>query len=484
MYAHVLRGKLKRVVPDDNDAINETWLSDRDRFSYEGVYSDDRLVQPMVRTDGKLQPATWEEALQAATEGLHRIVQSDGGEALGAWVSPSATVEEAYLTAKIVRYLGSNNIDHRLRRRDFRGQESEASIPTLGFHIADIEELKTILVVGSNLRKEVPLLAHRVRKAAVGGASVSIINAEEYEFLFPVAQHVVNEDVDFVAELTAVIDGTGEAQQAIAESLAGSSDGNSSDASSSDKKPAAILLGHMALRHPAYAEILQAALKLADVTGARLGIISEGANSAGAAYAGALPHQGPAGAGVAQPGLDLGQMLASPVKALLLTGVEPEFDCTDDVAALNALHDAEFVVALTPWLTASALEHADVVLPIGTFAETSGTFVNAAGDWQGFAGLVRPVGDCRPGWKVLRVMGNLLDIEGFDYDSSEAVRDELLGLEGSLSGYSSAELESSAAVTVKPADLDVPIYSVDALTRRATSLQQTVDARIDWRKSA
>ena len=187
---------------------------------------------------------------------------------------------------------------------------------------------------------------------------------------------------------------------------------------------------------------------------------------------------------VAQPGLDFGQMLASPVKALLLTGVEPEFDCTDDVAALNALNDAEFVVALTPWLTASALEYADVVLPVGTFAETSGTFVNAAGDWQSFAGVVRPVGDCRPGWKVLRVLGNLLDIEGFDYDSSEAVRDELLALEGSFSGYSSTELEPTAAVEVKAADLDVPIYAVDGLTRRATSLQQTVDAEIDWRKSA
>jgi NADH-quinone oxidoreductase subunit G len=428
----------------------------------------------MVRRDGKLQPATWEQALQAATEGLHRVVQADGGEALGAWISPSATVEEAYLTGKIVRYLGSNNIDYRLRRRDFRGQEAEATIPTLGLHVADIEDLKSILVVGSNLRKEVPLLAHRVRKAAVGGAAVSIINAEEYDYLFPVAQHVVNNDADFAAELAAVIEGAGEAQQAIASSLA----------RSSGEEPSAIFLGHMALRHPAYAEILQAALKLAQTTGASLGIIPEGANSTGVAYAGALPHQGPAGAGVAQPGLDLGQMLASPVKALLLTGVEPEFDCADDVAALNALNDAEFVVVLSPWLTASALEYADVVLPVGTFAETSGTFVNAAGDWQSFAGVVRPVGDCRPGWKVLRVMGNLLDIEEFDYDCSEAVRDELLGLEGSFSGYTDADLESTTALKIKPADLDVPIYSIDALTRRAISLQQTVDAEIDWRKSA
>jgi NADH-quinone oxidoreductase subunit G len=470
MYAHVLRGKLKRVVPDDNDAINETWLSDRDRFSYEGIYSDDRLAQPMVRVDGKLQPASWEEALEQAAQGLHKVVQADGGEALGAWVSPSATVEEAYLTGKIIRYLGSNNIDHRLRRRDFRGQEAEASIPLLGMPVDEVEQLDNILVVGSNLRKEVPLLAHRVRKAAAAGASVSFINPETYEYLFPVTEYVVNDGADFTAELTKVLNATDAASQAIASSLG---EGN-----------AAIFLGHMALRHPAYAEVLQAAVKLAEKTGARLGIISEGANAVGASYAGALPYQGPAGAALANPGLDLGQMLASPVKALLLTGVEPEYDCADDVAALNALNDAAFVVALSPWLTASAREYADVILPVGTFAETAGTFVNAAGDWQSFTGVCRPVGDCRPGWKVLRVLGNLLDIEEFDYDTAEDVRDELLGISASLKNFTGAELESAAAVTVRPADLDVPIYAVDALTRRATSLQQTVDADIDWRKSA
>jgi NADH-quinone oxidoreductase subunit G len=470
MYAHVLRGKLKRVVPDDNDAINETWLSDRDRFSYEGIYSDDRLAQPMVRVDGKLQLASWEDALEKAAQGLHKVVQSSGGESLGAWVSPSATVEEAYLTGKIVRYLGSNNIDHRLRRRDFRGQEAEASIPGLGMSVADVETLDNILVVGSNLRKEVPLLAHRIRKAAIDGAGVSFINAETYDYLFPVAQYIENDNADFHAELMNVLNESDAASKAVLESLA--------------TGDTAIFLGHMALRHPAYAEILQTALRLADKTGARLGIISEGANAAGASYAGALPYQGPAGVELADPGMDLGQMLASPVKALLLTGVEPEYDCADDVAALNALNDAAFVVALTPWLTASAREHADVVLPIGTFAETAGTFVNAACDWQSFTGVCKPVGESRPGWKVLRVIGNLLDIENFDYETSAEVRDELLGLSASLKNFALTDLDAAAAVTVRPADLDVPVYAVDALTRRATALQQTVDADIDWRKSA
>ena len=470
MYAHVLRGNLKRVVPQDNDEINETWLSDRDRFSYEGIYSEDRLLQPMIRVDGKLQQASWEEALEKAAQGLHKVVQADGGESLGAWVSPSATVEEAYLTAKIVRYLGSNNIDHRLRRRDFRGQECEATLPGLGMPIAEVEKLDTILVVGSNLRKEVPLMAHRLRKAAINGASVSFINPEAYEYLFPVSNHLVNEDADFAAELEHVLNATGDAAREVADSLAA---GN-----------AAIFIGHMAQRHPAYADILQAAIKLATKTGAQLGTITEGANAAGAGFAGALPYQAAAGAKVSNTGLDLGQMLASPVKALLLTGVEPEFDCADDVAALNALNDAEFVVSMTPWLTASAREYADVVLPIGTFAETAGTFINAAGDWQSFTGVCRPVGDCRPAWKVLRVMGNLLDIENFDYASAAEVCEELRSLSAIDKACEQTELDAAAPVSVKPADLDVPIYAIDALTRRAVSLQQTVDADIDWRKSA
>ncbi len=470
IYAHVLRGKLKRVVPQDNDAINETWLSDRDRFSYEGIYSDDRLAQPMIREGGKLRSASWEEALAKAAEGLNKIALQDGGEQLGAWVSPSATVEEAYLTGRVLRHLGSNNIDYRLRRRDYRGQEAEATMPTLGVSIADVENQKSILVVGSNLRKEVPLLAHRVRKAALAGGAVSFIDPASYDYLFPVHQQVVSKEADFLAELNAVLNGNGSVQAAMTDSL--------------KQGPALILLGHMAQHHPAYAEILQAALKLAEQTGATLGVISEGANAAGVAYAGALPYLGAAGSTVMNTGLDLGEMLGSPVKGLLLMGVEPEYDCADNVAALNALNDAEFIVSLTPWLTDSAEEHADVILPVGTFAETSGTFVNAEGTWQSFAGVARPVGECRPGWKVLRVLANLLDVPGSEYDSSEAVRDELQQLDGQQKAYGAAKPEQATAVKVKASDLNVPMYSTDGLTRRATSLQQTVDAVVDWRKTA
>lgn len=475
IYAHVLRGRLKRVVPAINESVNETWISDRDRFSYEGIYSGDRLQNPMVREDGKLRAAGWDEALERVAAGFKQIAVNDGGSAIGAWVSPSATTEEAYLTGRILRHLGSGNIDHRLRRRDFRGQSGEALLPGLGTTIAAVEQQDALLVVGSNLRREVPMLAHRVRKAALNDAVVSFINAERYEYLFPVAEYVVADNVDFVGELNQVVaaaEGKGgeAAHRAIADSL---------------RQPSAsILLGLMALRHPAFADVLAAARRLAEVTGASLGLITEGANSAGASYAGALPHRGPAGSTVSAAGKDLGQMLASPLKAMLLMAVEPEFDCADVVGAMNALADAEFTVMLSPWLTHSAREHADVVLPVGTFAETSGTFVNAEGSWQSFGGVAVPVGDARPGWKVLRVLGNMLDMPGCDYDSSEAVRDELHALQSSEPEAADGQLEPLPEVAITAENLDVPIYAVDGLVRRATALQQTVCAAPEWRKSA
>jgi len=475
IYAHVLRGRLKRVVPRDNESVNEAWVSDRDRFSYEGIYSKDRLDTPMVREDGKLRVASWEEALQKAATGLKQISANDGGDALGAWVSPSVTVEEAYLTGRLMRHLGSGNIDHRLRRRDFRGQQSEALSPGLGTTIADVESLNSVLVVGSNLRQEVPMLAHRVRKAALNGAAVSFINAADYDYLFPVANSVVDTAADFVAALNAVADaaegkGGSEADKAIADSL--------------KQDSAGIILGLMALRHPAFAEVLVSARRLAGITGASLGQITEGANSAGVAYAGALPHRGPAGSAVSATGLDFGQMLASHRKGLVLFGVEPEFDCADAVGATNALAEAEFMVELSPWLTAAAREHADVVLPVGTFAETSGSFVNVEGSWQSFTGVASPLGESRPAWKVLRVLGNMLGLPGSNYDSSENIRDELHAMETVEPQPESAALEVLAEFAVTAEDLDVPIYASDGLVRRAESLQQTQVAMPEWRKTA
>lgn len=476
IYAHVLRGRLKRVVPRDNDAINETWLSDRDRFSYEAIYSDDRLQQPMLRVDGKLCAVTWDEALQAAAEGLGSIAENYGGNVLGAWVSPSATVEEAYLAARLLRHLGSDNIDHRLRRRDFRGQAAEAVMSGLGMPLAAVDELRGLLIIGSNIRKEVPLLAHRVRKAALAGAAVSLVNAAACPVLFPLLSEVLTEKADFVSELQALI--------AAAEQPESASAVRQAIIASLTQTHAAIWLGHAAGRHPAWAEILQLAARLAELTGAQLGQITEGANAAGVSFAGALPHRDAAGASRPQPGNDFSQMLTSPLRGLVLLGVEPEFDCADHVGAMNTLATTDFVVSLSPWLSANDIQHANVVLPVGTFAETAGTFVNVAGDWQSFTGVAQPVGESRPAWKVLRVLGNLLHAEAFDYSSAEAVRDELRGLKVHVPPVTTSDLDVADGLTLRPAELDVPIYAVDGLVRRAMALQRTLDAAPDWRKSA
>lgn len=472
IHAHVLRGKLKRVVPCDNEGLNETWLADRDRFSYEGIYSADRLSTPLVREKGKLREASWEEALAAAATALQVARDDDGGSALGAWLSPSATVEEGYLISRLMSHLGSANIDYRLRRRDFRGQGNDALLPGLGMPLAAVESAAGILVVGSNLRHEVPILAHRVRKAALAGAKVGFVNAADYEYLFPVAESIIRPDADFAAALTTLVKAAegapaSDAERALLDGLAADS--------------GVILLGHMAQRHPDYAAVVVAAERLAELTGAHLGFVTEGANAAGLALAGALPHRGPAGSVPAAKGRDFGQMLAAPVKALLMLGIEPEYDCTDAVGAMNALASADAVVALTPWLTGSARDHADVVLPIGTFAETSGTYINVSGDWQSFTGVATPLGEARPAWKVLRVLGNLLEVPEFDYASSEAVRDDLAALEVHEPQRAVVDLSFTSSVAVTAADLEVPIYSVDGLVRRAAALQQTRDAEPEWR---
>jgi len=472
LHAHVLRGTLKRVVPCENERINETWLADRDRFSYEGIYSHDRLQMPLLREDGKLREASWDEALEAAAAGLQRVRQADGGSALGAWLSPSATLEEGYLTSRIMSHLGSANMDFRLRRRDFRGQGNEPLLPGLGCGLADVEAATGILVVGAHLRHEVPIVAHRVRKAAVAGAAVSVLNTEDYEYLFAIRQRLIKPAADFVAGLSALVSAAEDKAR----------DSAASDIVATLRTDSGlILLGHMAQRHPDYATVAMLAERLGELTGAQVGVLTEGANAAGLTLAGALPHRGPAGTVPAAKGKDFGQMLAAPVKGLVLLGAEPEYDCADAVGAMNALAAADTVVALTSWLTGSARDHADVVLPIGTFAETSGTYINVAGDWQSFGGVARPVGEARPAWKVLRVLGNLLDVPAFDYATSAAVRDELAAQDLRQPEFEAVDLSAGAAVSVTPADLHVPIYAIDPLVRRATALQKTRDAAPEWR---
>ena len=487
LFGHSLRGRLMRVVPRHNEAINETWIADRDRFSYEGIYADDRLQTPQIRRGDSWQSADWEAALEQASVALTDIATRHGAQSIGALASPSCTVEELYLLQRLMRGLGSSNIDYRLRQQDFRDQDADPLFPSLGMAIAEVEQLQSALIIGSNLRREVPLLAHRMRKAATrAGARVSFLNPRRYEYLFPVAAYAIADGAQLVDALAAVVSATarkaGKSVPSSVAAIAGAAAVTDDHRAIADSlltgERRAIWLGAMAMRHPAFADLRQLAAALAELSGAKLCYLAEGANAAGAHLAGALPHRDAAGKVLSPAGLNARQMLESPLKAyVLLGGLETDEDFAVTRVA-ETLRSAECVIALTPYMSDAVGRNASILLPIGTFAETSGTYVNLEGRWQSFAGAVKPVGDCRPGWKVLRVLGNLLNIAGFDYVSSEAVRDELKGASGEPKPDNSYKAPRSLnGSRPSGALIDVPMYRIDAIVRRAPALQHTREAQ-------
>jgi NADH-quinone oxidoreductase subunit G len=487
LFGHVLRGRLMRVVPRENETINETWIADRDRFSYEGVYSADRLRAPLVRRGGEWLESEWEPALMLAAEGLKERAAS-----LGILAQPSSTTEELYLAGRVARGLGSNNIDHRLRQRDFRDQAADPGLPTLGLRIAEIDGLNALLVIGSNLRREAPILAHRVRKAALHGAKVTMMNPARFPYLFPLAGYLSCTPGAMVGELAALLNAAAAATgAAVPEHLAAvAAAATVTDAHraavealrSGERR--AVWLGALAGRHPAFADLRALAAALAQLCGASYGRIAEGANAAGGYLAGAIPHREAGGKPLAKPGLAAREMLAAPLRAyLLFGGVEPGID-TLDAEAQRTLAQAELVIAITPFASEEVKRIAHVMLPIGTFAETSGTYVNCEGLWQSQKGAAAPFGASRPGWKVLRVLGNLLDLPRFEYQSSEEVLGELRRVcegvgPGGYAGRHLVQPPGNGARLAPPMTVvDVPMYQVDAVVRRAPSLQRTRDGRM------
>jgi NADH-quinone oxidoreductase subunit G len=482
LSGHVRRGQLLRVVPRANEAINEAWIADRDRFSYEGIYAADRLETPLVRQGGALLPTDWETALEAAARGLKETIGAHGAERAGVLALPSATTEELYLLARLARGLGIANLDHRLRQRDFRDQDADPLFPGLGLPIAAIEQLDSLLVVGADLRQEAPVLAHRVRKAAMRNkARVAFVNPAEFEYLFPVAAYRAVPALGMVAELASIGRAVAEvAGQPLPPALASAATPDGAQRAVADALLAGpkrlVLLGGLAERHPAYSDLRAVAAAIAALAGATLGYLPGGGNAAGAALAGVLPHREPGGRAAARAGKDAGSMLTQGLDAyVLFGGLEPALD-TGYAEAEETLANARFVLALTPFAPESVRRHAHVVLPIGTFAETSGTFVNVEGRWQTFTAAARLVGEARPGWKVLRVLGNLLNLPGFDYESSEAVRAELVALLGGRHGQAADTAYGGHWRVQGPlpgALAEAPIYQSDPVVRRAPALQQT-----------
>ncbi|MDR6216333.1 NADH-quinone oxidoreductase subunit NuoG [Paracidovorax wautersii] len=474
LIVQVKNHQVMRVVPFENEDVNECWIADRDRFSYEALNGQDRLTRPMLKQGGEWKEVDWQTALEYVANGLQGVKSEHGAAAIGALVSPHSTLEELFLAGALVRGLGSDNIDYRLRNAEFAAADG---VRWLGTSIASLSALQSVLVVGSNLRKDHPLFAQRIRQAARKGGAVHAINAQSYDWAMPVAQSIVAPAGGWNAALAEVAAAVGAARGVTAPvnvATVGDSARAVADSLLAGERKA-IVLGNAAAHHAEASSLLALAQWIGAQTGASVGYLTEAANTVGAQFVGALPRQG---------GQNAGQMLAGGLKAALLLNTEPVYDSAAGEGAAAALSQADMVVTLSPFKANMAFS--DVLLPIAPFSETSGTFVNAEGRVQSFHAVVKPLGDARPAWKVLRVLGNLLGLQGMDFESSQ---DVLAKATGAAAGAPVAQIPAerlsnatNAAVTQGSGNVAAPvvasIYQLDSLVRRATSLQLTADARL------
>lgn len=474
LIVQVKNHKVMRVVPFENEAVNECWIADRDRFSYEALNGEDRLTQPMLKQGGVWKEVDWQTALEYVANGLKNIRHDHGAEAIGALVSPHSTVEELYLAGALVRGLGSDNIDYRLRNAEFSAPEG---IRWLGTSIASLSTLQSVLVVGSNLRKDHPLFAQRIRQAARHGCQVNALDSVERDWAIPVKHllkqaasqwvHALGGIAAAVAQEKGVAGPAGsfvidDAATAVARSLM-----------AGERK--AVLLGNAAAHHAQATQLLALANWIGEHTGATVGYLTEAANTVGAQFVGAHP---------VKDGLNAAQMLSGGLKAVLLLNNEPVHDSSVGARATDALSGAEMVVTLSPFK--ANMEFSDVLLPIAPFTETSGSFINAEGRLQSFHAVVRPLGDTRPAWKVLRVLANMLEIPGFDFETSQDVLVRATNAApGAFSQIDAAQLSNAVTGGVTASvsgavgePVVASIYQLDGLVRRSPFLQLTADARM------
>jgi NADH-quinone oxidoreductase subunit G len=543
LAVQVKNNRVMRVLPIANEDINECWLSDKDRFSYEGLNSSERLTKPMLKQNGKWQEVEWQAALEYVANGLRQIANGAGAEHVGALVTPHSTLEEMYLLQKLLRGIGSHNVDFRLRQCDFSADGNQAGthphqthphptlppegegtiapplsrgrlgggwvdslppesekllaghpregtigssgggeprpfLPWLGMAINDINKADRFLIAGSFLRKDHPLLAHRIRQAVKKGAQANIVHCTDDDLLMSVANKAIVAPDAMVNQLAQILKAMAtEKQVAVDAAVQGIEIGGTAAAIAknlAEGKNVAILLGNFAQQHPQAAQLQWLAQQIAALAGGKFGFFGEAANSVGGYFAQAVPGA---------QGLHSSAMLAAPRKAYVLLNAEPELDCADPQQAIAAMNAADLVVAMSAYKH-HAVDYADVLLPVAPFSETSGTFISTEGRVQSFKGAVKPQGEARPAWKVLRVLGNLLNVSGFEYDNSEAVRDEALNgtdvaakLNNSLQSPPAPLLQRGEA---QPGGFqrvaDVPAYAADAVVRRAVSLQKTRDA--------
>ena len=473
LVVQVKNNHVMRVVPLENEEVNECWIADRDRYSYESLNGPDRLTSPMLKQGGEWKQVDWQTALEYVANGLKNISKDHGARSIGALVSPHSTIEELYLAGQLMRGLGSDNIDHRLRHAEF---SDAPGVRYLGTSIASLSQLQRALVIGSNLRKDHPLFAQRIRQAVRQGAQVHALTSADLlagaqAWAMPLAQTCIA-DASSWAQCLADIATVIASQKGVPAPAAGQATAAATAIAQSllggERK--AVLLGNAAAHHAHAASLLTLANWIAEQTGASVGYLTEAANTVGAQWVKAQPQTG---------GAHAGQMLAGGLKALVLLNTEPEFDSAVGAQAAHNLAQAEMVVTLSPFKANMAFS--DVILPIAPFTETSGSFVNAEARLQSFHAVVKPLGETRPAWKVIRVLANLLGIPGFDFESSQDVLAKATATAPNLSNASQAAVQLTGAVSAPHV---AHIYQLDGLVRRSPSLQLTADARAGQEVSA
>ncbi len=473
---HVYKGKVIRSIPRENEAINECWISDRDRFSYQGLDAEDRLQEPMMKVDGHWQTITWDVALDHIADHLSH---SDPDQ-IGVLSSARATTEELYLLQKLMRAKGVANIDHRLRQTDFSDQSKAPQFPWLGSTLPELEKNDVFVLVGSDVRREQPMANHRIRKAVLNGAKVIVINPIKVSFNYSVDHEIVANPADLIKALSTIASASGELPEQLASLKQDADDqiqANDIIKILQDADNATVILGNLAVEHPAYATLRALASVVATNTDASLGYLAESANTASAWLTGNVPHRVAGGEASGATGLDASDMFMRALKTFVLLDVDPGFDCDDPQKAEAAMHHAK-VIALTSFASDKLRAYADILLPISTFAETSGTFINAEGIQQTFRAAVKAPESVKPGWKVLRVLGNTMEVDGFDFMSSEDVLKEFNEKVSLVTDNTRAFDSSDVFDAVEQSHgleriSSVHAYSVDGLTRRATALQKT-----------
>ena len=484
---HVIRNEVIRVVPKENSEVNETWISDRDRFSYEALYSDARLHQVRKKVHGKWQTCGWSDALKGIGDNLRKYAPED----IGILVSPNQSNEEIFLLQKLARAMRINNIDHRVQQIDFSDQDNDPLLPWLGLSITELEQQETIVLIGSDLRNEHPMLMHRVRKAAMQGAKIVVINPIRTDLYLDPEVHEVVAPQEWCIRLLQLIHSIGniskpDLPQPLIQLLEKAEIDTRYENIAlvkiahllNSNVNTCVLVGNLMQQHPEYATLRALAYWIAHLNDSKFGYIPLASNAAGAAILGALPHRAAMSENVDEPGLTYREMVQSPRKLYIVVGLEPEWDCALPAATVRALEEAEQVVSLTSFVSEAMQEYSDWLLPISCHAETEGTKINLEGRWQRYSKVVQAKQGVKDLWKILRMLATELGLHNFDYFNVEDIRLKIAA-EIDASASFSNELKKFPQVTLELNNGDelyrtgnVPIYSIDSLVRHAPSLQQ------------